>query len=58
MNIVSNYVSSMNYERLRDTGRKMVLVNQGFEQRNTTTYDYEATENNAKKLRFINFCNQ
>ncbi|KAH3773814.1 hypothetical protein DPMN_175184 [Dreissena polymorpha] len=58
MNIANNYVSSMNYERLRDTGRLMVLVNQGFEQRNTTTYNYEAMENNAKKLRFGNFCNQ
>ena len=58
INIASNYVSSMNYERLRDTGRNMVLVNQGFEQRNTTTYDYEAMKNNAKKLRFGNFCNQ
>ncbi|KAH3724261.1 hypothetical protein DPMN_050076 [Dreissena polymorpha] len=34
----------------------MVLVNQGFEQRNTTTYDYEAMKNNAYKLRFGNFC--
>ncbi|KAH3798941.1 hypothetical protein DPMN_152545 [Dreissena polymorpha] len=33
----------------------MVLVNQGFEQRNTSTYDYEAMKNNAKKLRFGNF---